>query len=160
MTKRIKAISIFLALSFFFCVTSSYAQETKASDKPSIKNVIELTIVLGLKNQLSQSVGGDKLSARLQKLIKDSNLGDVMVLLSNKAWIGINPDGVTILLKDEWLAPFTMSFSGENKLPAVEFRNGELGIKEGEIYIKEDTEAKIDSSTYKFTKGDWKESKP
>jgi len=101
-----------------------------------------------------------RLSQRLQALIKKYDAETFMGYLTAGTPTVIQGNGVVFKLTKDWGTPFNFDTGNVDKIPEVKFRNGEVGIVEGEIYAKDGTEALVSGNTYVYTNHQWVSSLP
>ena len=143
---------------------SSISKTTETKRKSikceSITDLIQLMTLISLERNLQYArgfvEGQYSLSSSLIDLKEKYKIGDCIVLQSTKAWYGVWDDSVSIKSQenDKWVAMPIGCI--EVEFPKIEFRNGELGIRKGEVYATERTEVCVEGRTYCFTNGEWK----
>lgn len=106
----------------------------------------------------SYVVQGIQLSERLRKLVR-SHISDAnwfeMVALDTCCWSRYSEDGIIVEVGDQWSYPI-LHGSLDEIIELPSFRNGEIGIVDGEVFIKDGTEAKYDKRVYIYETGVWK----
>ena len=136
-------------------VPEQVEKNTKKNISPQrAGELIDITIAISTKVKSPQPC---KLSNRLQKLIDDSGLNGAIAISHSgcpRRPADENGSRWIIEFNKEWVSP--ISFFGK-EIPKVEFRNGEFSIIEGEIFVTDGTEVKIQDSYYVFKEGKWLE---
>jgi len=111
-------------------------------------------------SSLNNKIKGYSISSRLKKLVtksdiyRDPNTPLMLVIKDPCCWWHYRKDGITIEIEEKWENPLREPESCQ----ILEFRNGEIGLIKGEIFIREGTQLRISDNTdevYTFTKGRW-----
>jgi hypothetical protein len=101
------------------------------------------------------SHSSENLSQRLQALIKKYDAETVMGALTSGIPMVIKKNGVAFQLTSDWGMPFQFSTGKDVTIPVVKFRKGEIGIVDGEIYVKDQTEALVGEKAFVYTNQQW-----
>ncbi|MDW7997536.1 MAG: hypothetical protein RMJ46_07670 [Bacteroidota bacterium] len=125
-----------------------------------VAEVVGLLIATLLSEQLSHSASFVKheLAPRLRGSLK--RFGTGFCILSNKLWIGMHEDKITVTTDEEWAPLFCIAIGGERTFPKVELGKGQLGLqkldeKYVDAYAKDGTHARINDEIFTYH-GGWK----
>jgi hypothetical protein len=126
--------------------------EIKEAQQRVATEPIDTTIAVWMTGVAAQLSAPCEVSQRLRALIKKYDAETVMGFVGAGTTIQYKRKGLAIELTDDWGIPVHVSTT---KIPIVKFRKGEVGLEDGEICVKDGTEALVADKAYTFTNHQW-----
>ncbi len=110
---------------------------------------------IALSTKVLAPYGSCELSTRLNDLIDKFYPSPMMVIKRSGYVIRSEGDGSWVIEIDTvWGAPVLIE---TEKNPKIEFKNGEIGIIKGKIFVKVGTQLRIENKYYVFKKKKWQQ---
>jgi hypothetical protein len=144
--------------------------KTPSPELPEVSGRVELLMMAPFhmferKDIESLVVQGIPLSNDLKNVIRsimrDDPDGFVTATIDHSFWVRYSSDGIVIEIDPEWRDPLLFNQRIKSAAGSLRFRNGEIGIVQGRVFIKNGTEVQCRRQTYAYDTGVWNlKSKP
>lgn len=136
--------------------SASQSQASPNGDAESIQLIIVVASSLIYTGVTGQEYS---LSDRLEKAVRDAHVGNARVETPQSPQLDFRvkpPERlVTVSVGKDWL-PFVLRKVADNtELRRVEFRRGGFGLRNGDLFVLEGTEARTAGTAYQFHGKKW-----